>query len=115
MELKYENCCKVAEVEIAFNRTLWNWNWIAGSFWTWKKTLLIEPYGIEIKLPRHPQLSFHILLIEPYGIEIEHYDFDEILAIILLIEPYGIEIGVDRNLKHLTRLLIEPYGIEIER
>ena len=66
-------------------------------------SLLIEPYGIEIRIERLKAKRLDRLLIEPYGIDDR-----------LLIEPYGIEIHVlCRHGCPWQSLLIEPYGIEI--
>ena len=52
-------------------------------------SLLIAPYGIEMKLPI-PILKVNELLIAPYGIEISKLE-QSLCFLFLLIAPYGIE------------------------
>ena len=54
-----------------FNRTLWNWNRYAEYKIGRDQLLLIEPYGIEIRIFGRITIRINKLLIEPYGIEIE--------------------------------------------
>ena len=134
MELKHKMKERFPGWEVAFNRTLWNWNkrGIVVDFlqlfpfnrtlWNWNvgrlgladahAYLLIEPYGIETPLWCGRHLRRHRLLIEPYGIETQRTHLRP-MAWTLLIEPYGIETTArSAGLAKWYRLLIEPYGIE---
>ena len=57
-------------------------------------SLLIEPYGIEIRIERLKAKRLDRLLIEPYGIEIHVLCRHGCPWQSLLIEPYGIEIWI---------------------
>ena len=54
----------------AFNRTLWNWNYLCGNLKRFGEVLLIVPYGIEIQIKDWGGINAEFLLIVPYGIEI---------------------------------------------
>ena len=59
-----------------------------------RTTLLIVPYGIEIKSSGVRSRRSYRLLIVPYGIEIQNGE-KRLIVQFLLIVPYGIEIVID--------------------
>ena len=97
----------------AFNRTLWNWNFI-GTF----HAVCDKPFNRTLwnwnAISSGSKENGHILLIVPYGIEIwknKSWMFKRLLLIV----PYGIEIWTGKISPALAVLLIVPYGIEISK
>ena len=73
-------------------------------------SVLIVPYGIEIKSVGRPYITTCVLIV-PYGIEIYTPVFGS-MANTVLIVPYGIEICAKcKILRCAALVLIVPYGI----